>query len=103
MIDQIAQKLDPTQVAILIVALLYVTEKVGSFVSHTIFKSKDKVDENTQAVRELIIKIEHLNTRLVAIELSLDKLEDFKLITYKLEKDMGYAFEKIRDIRADRD
>ena len=103
MIEAISQKLDPTQVAVLIVAFLYVTEKAAGFISHTIFKSKDKLDDNTQAVRELILKIEHLNNRLVAIELAIDKLEDFKLVTYKLEKDMGFAFEKIRDLRSERD
>lgn len=99
MIDQIAQKLDPTQVAILIVALLYVTEKVGSFVSHTIFKSKDKVDENTQAIRELILKLDHTNVRLVSLETAINKLEEFKHVTWKLEKDVAFAFEKIRDLR----
>lgn len=99
MIEALAQKLDPTQVAILIVALLYVTEKVGNFISHTIFKSKDKVDENTHAIRELIIKLDHTNTRLASMEITLGKLEEFKHVTWKLEKDVSYAFEKIRDLK----
>lgn len=103
MIDQIAQKLDPTQVAILIAVLLYVTKTVWEFISHTILKSKDKLDENTQVMRELVIKLEHLNVRLLGVETAIDKLEEFKSITYKLEKDMGYAFEKLRDLKNDRD
>lgn len=99
MIDQIAQKLDPTQVAILIVALLYVTEKVATFVSHTILKSKDKVEENTQVIRELILKLEHTNVRLVSVETAINKLEEFKHTVWKLEKDVTFAHEKLRDLR----
>lgn len=99
---EIAKNLRPESVAVLIAVTIYIVKTVWEFVAKTILKSKGEVEENTIAVRELILKIEHLNNRLVAIELAIDKLDEFKLITYKLEKDMGYAFEKLRDLRSDR-
>jgi len=100
---EIAKTLSPESVAILIAVTIYVVKTAWEFISTTILKSKSEVEDNTQAIRELMIKLEHLNNRLVSVQLAIDKLDEFKLLTYKLEKDMGYAFEKIRDIKTDRD
>jgi hypothetical protein len=99
MLEELSKSLKPNDVAILIAALLYIIKITWEFVSRNLLKNKDKLDENTQAVRELIIKIDHLNNRLVAIELSVDKLEEFKHLAWKNEKDITFAHEKIREMK----
>jgi len=101
MIEAIAQKLDPTQVGVLIAAFIYVTKTVWEFVSHSLLKTQTSTEENTMAVRELLIKIDNLNIRLASIDDSIKDFTEVERAVWKMQKDIDFAFEKIRDIRSD--
>ena len=101
MIESIAEKLDTTQVAVLIAVLIYVTKTVWEFVSHSILKAKTSTEENTMAIRELLIKIDNLNIRLAAVDDTIKDFTEVERAVWKMQKDIDFAHEKIRDIRSD--
>lgn len=96
---EIAKKLSPENVAILIAVTIYIIKTAWELVAKTILKSKTDVEQNTQVVKELILEIEFLKTEMVRVRLSVDKLDEFKHLAWKLEKDVAFAHEKIRDLR----
>ncbi len=96
---EIAKKLSPESVAILIAVTIYIVKTAWEFIAKTILKSKDEVEENTQAVKELILEMGVLKTEMVRVRLSVEKLDEFKHLAWKLEKDVAFAHEKIRDLK----
>lgn len=96
---EIAKTLSPESVAILIAVTIYIIKTAWELVAKTILKSKTDVEQNTQVVKELILEIEFLKTEMVRVRLSVDKLDEFKHLAWKLEKDVAFAHEKIRDLR----
>lgn len=84
---------------ILLAVVIYVTRSLVEFASKIILKNKDKIEENTQAVKDLNVNISHLSVRLVNVENSIEKLSEVKSIVWKLDRDVSYAHEKIRDLK----
>lgn len=99
--DQIAKNLTPDQVAIIVAAFLYILKEITHFISNSFLKTKDKTEENTNAVKELNVNITHLSSRIALVEQSIDKFTHVQSSLIKVEKDIHYAFEKIRDIKSE--
>lgn len=93
------KNLGPDQVAVLLAVLIYVSKELVSFTSQIILKKNDKIDENTDAVKELNFNVKHLSVRLEHLEKQLDEFKALQHVVWKLEKDVTFAHEKIRDIR----
>lgn len=91
--------LSPDQVAVILAVAIYVTKELSGFVSQIILKKSDKIDENTEAVKDLNYELKHLSGRLVELEKKLDEFKSLQHVVWKLEKDVTFAHEKIRDIR----
>ncbi len=90
----IAKELSPTSVAIMVAVAVYLIKTFWE----SFFKTKDKTDENTQAVRELNINIVHMRDRLVVMESKLDKYESMNVAVSNLTTDYNHLFEKVRDL-----
>lgn len=101
MSDEIAKNLTPDQVAIIVAAFLYILKEITHFISNSFLKTKDKTEENTTAVKELNANISHLASRIALVEASIDKFTHVQSSLIKVEKDIHYAFEKIRDIKSE--
>jgi hypothetical protein len=86
--------------AILFAVIVYVTKEGFQFIKATVLHTKDKTTENTQAVKELNQSIKYLSERLLVTEKKIEDLNSFQHLVWKLEKDVGYAFEKIRDLKS---
>lgn len=99
MTAEFIKNLGPDQVAILVAVLIYVTKELVSFVSQIILRKNDKIDENTEAVKDLNFNIRHLTTRLDQLEKQLEDFKQLQHVVWKLEKDVTFAHEKIRDFR----
>lgn len=93
----IAKDLSPTTVTIMVLAAFYIFKNIWEM----FFKTKDKTDENTQAVRELNINIIHLRDRIVIMESKLDKHEETQRMVRDLKKDYDFLFDKMRTAEKD--
>lgn len=89
----IAKELSPTSVAIMVGVSVYLIKTLWE----SFFKTKDKTDENTQAVRELNINLLHTRDRLVVMESRLDKYDETAVVVAKLHTDYNHLFDKVRD------
>lgn len=96
--DEFLNKLSFDQLALITAVLIYVTKEIANFVKHSLLKTKTLTEENTDAIKALIIEIKYLDKRLESVETSIDKFTELKSTIWKLEKDVGFAHEKIRDI-----
>lgn len=99
LLEQVSKMLNPTAVMVLIAALLYIIKEVTAFVSKTFLKAKDKTEENTLAVLQLNNNISNLMIRLSSVEESIKKFTEVERAVWKMEKDINFAHEKIRDIQ----
>lgn len=96
--EDLIKGLRPSELAILVAVGFYLAKESITFITKLFMKKMDKTDENTQAVRELNINIRHLTDRLVIVENTMEKQNEIQSTVIELRKDMGYAFEKIRDL-----
>lgn len=88
----------PDQAAIFLAVAIYVTKELLKLFKHTVLKTKSITEKNTEAVKELILEMKFLEQRLSSVEIAIDKFTEFKSVVWKLEKDVSFAHEKIRDL-----
>lgn len=100
MMNEVINDLTLDKAALLLAVIVYVTKEAFQFIKATILHTKDKTVENTQAVKELNTSIKHLSERLLVTEKKIEDLNSFQHMVWKLEKDVGFAFEKIRDLKS---
>ncbi|RTL05223.1 hypothetical protein EKK58_08730 [Candidatus Dependentiae bacterium] len=99
MIESLSKNMTPDQVAVLLAAGYYLLKELIQFAKDWFRKTSDKTEENTTAVIALTTELKHFNNRIVVIEEKIKRADETEKIVYKLEKDVGFAHEKIREIK----
>lgn len=97
--EQFLQTLSPEKLVVVSAGLIYIGRQIAEWVLKWVLKRNDKLEELIQAVKELSLKLEHFSVRLVSTEHKLDKQEEFKHLVWKLERDVQFAHEKLRDLK----
>lgn len=96
---QIAKQISPETVAVFIAVVIYLIDKFIVWFGKSATKAETKIEENTQAVRELNINLKHFSDRIVIVEDTIKKHDQLHHVVWELKKDMTYAFEKIRELK----
>lgn len=99
--EELLKTLSPDRLVMLTAGLIYIGRQAIEWIFKWVLKRNDKLEELTVAVKDLSYKLEHFSVRLISTEGKLDKHDEVKSLVWKLERDVQFAHDKIRDLKSE--
>lgn len=97
--EELLKSLSPDKLVMVTAGLIYIGRQAVEWTLKWVLKRNDKLEELTVAVKDLSFKLEHFSVRLISTEGKLDKHDEVRNLVWKLERDVQFAHDKIRDLK----
>ena len=89
----------PIEITVIGAGVLFIFKTIVEFLSKIVFRSSNKIGENTIAITELSVNMKHLSDKMTSLDEKLGRIDAKLSIVDKLSTDIHYAHEKLRDLQ----